>query len=553
LVLRVNSGWELPREVAVAAWLAEQDLTLTGSPDIPTVEVPPGAVRDAGRSAIQETLGAVTTLLDEARSTPITALKKGGVGPRERSRLATRLSLPVEMVLLGIDLVSAAGLLGLVEAGYVPTKAYADWRSVEPAQQWALLAAAWFGLEHAPTSREIEGDKELPPPLPLASAAGVIRRALLRAASGRGSIAAAREHIEWFCPLHGYPDAQRDGKVVAAIREAELLGVVAIDALTEMGEQLLAVAAAQPGDPVGELAGRVASALPESTCTVILQSDLTAVVSGPPSVAVSRVLTAAAANETRGAAAVWRFTPASVRTALDAGWTATELLAELAALADRPLPQPLEYLVNDVARRHGQVRVRGMRSCVLADEATITEILHTRSLAKLQLAQLAPTVLSSPFDLDEVLAKLRAAGLSPVAEDARGAVIVEARQEHRAPTAVKVARTASRTHVGAAELAKRLKADPTGEIDGAEDTSDTYDQLAELSPHLDDAELLLLADALDNQRDVVIAYRDKNGSRSVRAIQPHQLYGRWLDSWCHLREGQRDFTVANIESVAPVR
>lgn len=35
-------------------------------------------------------------------------------------------------------------------------------------------------------------------------------------------------------------------------------------------------------------------------------------------------------------------------------------------------------------------------------------------------------------------------------------------------------------------------------------------------------------------------------------IQPRQVHGPWLDSWCHLRGGQRDFTVANIESVAPV-
>jgi hypothetical protein len=59
---------------------------------------------------------------------------------------------------------------------------------------------------------------------------------------------------------------------------------------------------------------------------VILQSDLTAVVSGQPSAAVSRLLAASAVNEARGDAAVWRFTPASVRAALDAGWTGTELL-----------------------------------------------------------------------------------------------------------------------------------------------------------------------------------------------------------------------------------
>ncbi len=78
-----------------------------------------------------------------------------------------------------------------------------------------------------------------------------------------------------------------------------------------------------------------------------------------------------------------------------------------------------------------------------------------------------------------------------------------------------------------------------------------YNLLARLNARLDDAELTLLADAVENHRDVVIAYRDNNGTRTVRRIQPNQLYGKWLDSWCHLRDAQRDFSVANIESVGP--
>lgn len=550
LLLRVNGRWELPREVAVAAWLADRELLLTGRPDIPLVDVAPSTVLTGAQAAVQDVVRAATTLLDEARSTPIAALKKGGVGPRERSRLAARLSLSAEALVLCIDLAYAAGLLGQVESGYAPTDAFAPWREAEPARRWAVLVMAWFGLEHAPTSREVQGDKEAPPPLPLASAAGSMRRALLRAAGGGRSVAVAAEHIDWFFPLHGYDDPQRKDKAAAALREGELLGVVAADVLTECGRQLLAVVDDEPDDPAEELARRVAVALPESPCTVTLQSDLTAVVAGQPGVAVSRLLGIAAVSEARGAAGVWRFTPASVRDALDAGWTAERLVAELASLSDRPLPQPLEYLLGDVARRHGQIRVRGMGSCVLADEATVTEILHTRSLAKLHLAQVAPTVLSSPYELDEVLTRLRAVGLAPVAEDALGAVIVEDRPEHRAP--VTAAPVAPRTRLHAVELARRLMADPDGEIDRGMRASDTFERLAELTPHLADADLEVLSEAVDNQQDVLITYRDKNGSRTMRAIRPRELYGRWLDSWCHLRGAQRDFSVANIESVAPV-
>jgi len=62
----------------------------------------------------------------------------------------------------------------------------------------------------------------------------------------------------------------------------------------------------------------------------------------------------------------------------------------------------------------------------------------------------------------------------------------------------------------------------------------------------------LLADALDHENDVMIVYRNAAGNRSVRPIRPQQLYGRWLSSWCHLRTGEREFTVSGIESVAPI-
>src|SRR5205823_10426730 len=116
---------------------------------------------------------------------------------------------------------------------------------------------------------------------------------------------------------------------------------------------------------------------PSSPSTVILQSDLTTVSSGRPSAAAARLLAATAVSEARGAAGVWRFTPASVRAALDQGWTADRLRAELEELSARPLPQPLAYLIGDAARRHGEVRVRGTGCCVVTEEATITEILHT--------------------------------------------------------------------------------------------------------------------------------------------------------------------------------
>ena len=142
-------------------------------------------------------------MLDEAGAKGIAALKKGGDGSGT-AHLATRLALPAETVLLAIDLAAAAGLMSHADAGYAPTEQYQGWRDAQPADQWAALAVAWFALPHAPTSREVDGDKEVPPPLPLESSAGPLRRAMLRRQAVGSRVRSVGEHIDWFFPMHGY-------------------------------------------------------------------------------------------------------------------------------------------------------------------------------------------------------------------------------------------------------------------------------------------------------------------------------------------------------------
>ncbi|PVZ04558.1 helicase-associated domain-containing protein [Actinomycetospora cinnamomea] len=257
------------------------------------------------------------------------------------------------------------------------------------------------------------------------------------------------------------------------------------------------------------------------------------------------LLADAAVPESRGAASLHRFSPGSIRAALDAGWTADELLAALRGLSERPLPQPLEYLVGDVARRHGHVRVRPAGACLVLDEALSEEVLRTRTLRPLGLARLAPTVLTSPADPDTVLRALRTAGYFPVREDDTGALVVERRETRLAePDPRPVARDvvtpeALATRLIAAGVGHQLPASPTAAV------------LGSLNPRLDRDELDLLADALDHRRDVRITYSDRNGTISHRVVTPEQVMHRWLVAWCHLRDDEREFTVENILDVAP--
>ena len=110
---------------------------------------------------------------------------------------------------------------------------------------------------------------------------------------------------------------------------------------------------------------------------MLLQADLTAVAPGPLESQLARRLQLVADVESRGGATVYRFTPGSVRRALDTGWTAVELHEFLGSVSRTPVPQPLTYLVDDTARTFGSVRVGHAEAFLRADDETaLTELLH---------------------------------------------------------------------------------------------------------------------------------------------------------------------------------
>jgi hypothetical protein len=214
-------------------------------------------------------------------------------------------------------------------------------------------------------------------------------------------------YARWLCPV--YPADLVDGWISSTAAEARLLGAVAGGAVSALGRALV---------EDGEVAGTAQGLLTVARRTALLGADLTAVVTGPPSAELARVLDRLTDRESRGTASIWRFSPATVRRSFDEGFTEARILADLAAIAAGGLPQPLEYLVKDVARRHGELGVTGV-VCVIrgSDESLLVELLELvahRKLAKLGLHMLAPTVLASELPPEQTLALLREAGYAPV-------------------------------------------------------------------------------------------------------------------------------------------
>ncbi|MFD0776854.1 helicase-associated domain-containing protein, partial [Streptomonospora algeriensis] len=170
----------------------------------------------------------------------------------------------------------------------------------------------------------------------------------------------------------------------------------------------------------GEL---LAAEMPEPLETILVQGDLTAVAPGPLVPQLARELALAADVESTGGATVYRFTESSIRRALDAGRGADDLIALLERRSSTELPQPLRYLVNDVARRHGRLRIGTASSYLRCDEPTVLdELAGDRRAADLNLFRLAPTVIASRTTRPVLMNRLAELGYHPVAESADGTV-----------------------------------------------------------------------------------------------------------------------------------
>jgi hypothetical protein len=220
------------------------------------------------------------------------------------------------------------------------------------------------------------------------------------------------------------------------LREAVWLGLVApvrggAGILATHGRALLL------GLPRDALASALGAALPAPVRHVLIQGDLTAIAPGPLAPEVAREMALIADIESAGAATVYRFTTASVRRAFDAGRGADDLHAFLAEHSLHEIPQALTYLVDDVARRHGRIRVGAAISYVRADnDAALTEMLADRRTGGLGLRRVAPGVAVSELPPEELLDGLRANGYAPMAEneDGSGAPTVVATSRARRAT-----------------------------------------------------------------------------------------------------------------------
>ncbi|MGZ2360137.1 helicase-associated domain-containing protein [Streptomyces sp. 372A] len=535
---------------------------------VPAVEVD----REAAAAATAFAAHAAS-VLSACSTTPPARLKYGGIGARELARIGKAAHADDTVVRITLEIAYSAGVLAADGDRVAPTAAYDTWAVQEPAARFAELLHTWWNLQSTPSQARNEENKALPAVTGAPPCGGCLqaRRGLLAAAAALAegqSVKAATDLgplVAWHRPF-AHPSFHDETPFAAAVREAELMGVIARGALSPLGAALLT------GD-TEELTAVCRLLLPAATDTARLGGDLTAVVTGTPTARLAEFLDATADREIGGMASLWRFSAASMRRALDAGHTPDEISVELAAIADGALPQPLSYLIADAARRHGHARVTPAACVIHSDEpALLAELAAHRGLSALGLRQLAPTVVISDSPPDKTLAALRDRGYAPVAEAPDGTVRIEKVPPRRAAT-VPAPRKAAARAAGtghppyrAAEApaaadsyavaARLLTAPPTTPAPdpfgtGVPFGTDTEEIVAGYAEQLTYTDVRQLGHAIDTGGAITVEYTAASGSRTVRTLSRLRLDPPYLEAWCHLRDAERIFTLSRVHCVMP--
>lgn len=570
--LLFRPGWnaaEMPREVALALRGPDYHPPFTPAPpDLATVPVDPEAVDHLMTLAAPHVVERCAAMLENTAKVPLPLLKAGGVGVREVRRLAKDTGCDEDETRLLLEICAVARLLAWDDSagGLVPTEKFDRWRLDDAAARLRVLLSAWWRMERSSLRRvdgkygTVLGDDPAGTMVARARRAvlGVLAR--LPASTACADRAGLVGSAHWHAPLLDQPLLGECAPAV--LEEAGMLGLIAYDTITDLGRALAALQAAgdenDDSTPLVEndpaLVECSTRALASVRRSALFGADLTAVVTGPPSAELAELLDRAADRESRGAASVWRFSPVSVRRAMDAGCSAEDLLADLAEVGT--VPQPLEYLVRDVARRHGEVTVSTVACIVQAsDPVLLAEIAGHRRLGRLGLRLLAPTVLASAMPAGKTLAALRENGYAPVPIEDTGEITVRrARiEEPRGGRLILLpgGRVAEfeqppyslfETPPDPHEHAQRLL---SAEGDAARQNGRTWAVIGRMASRLPTAQQSLLGFVVDRGVRAAITLTDG----LTATISHGELHSGMLDAWCEEAGDYLEFPLADIVEV----
>jgi hypothetical protein len=539
----------LPRHVAqVLRGEQPGPMTLT-APDPVLSNTTSDDVDAAAAGAVIDLLREFDVLLENLGTTPVSELRSGGLGVREVKRLAKATGIDEPRLGLVLEVAAAAGLIASgrpdpePESGdglyWAPTVAADRFATMSAAERWHLLASAWLDLLGRPALIGSRGPDAKPyaalSDSLYSTAAPLDRRLLLDMLADLPPGACvdattASAALLWRRPR--WTRRLQPGPVADLLAEGHAMGLVGRGAISTPGRALL-----EETVDFSTTVGVMARALPKPIDHFLVQADLTVVAPGPLQRDLADELATVANVESAGAAMVYRISEQSIRHALDVGKTRDWMHAFFSSHSKTPVPQGLSYLIDDVARRHGQLRI-GMAASFVRCEDPALLAQAVAAAEDLQLRALAPTVAVSPVPVAEMLSALRAAGFAPAAEDSAGAIVDVRPLRARVPTPQQrrpyraAPRPNNETLNAVVSVLRKVTTAPFGHS--------RVDPAVAMS---------LLQEAARNQDTLVIGYLDAAGVASQRMVSPIAIRGGQLVAFDSASGRLRDFAIHRITSV----
>ncbi len=475
-------------------------------------------------------------LLHNLSDEPPTALRTGGLGVRDLKKIAEHLGIDETCAGFVAELCYLGGLLVIDSDDQIlPTSAFDIWLTKSAEERWYSLVVLWLDTSRVSGLIGKNSDKNVAPLGPELDRAGasLIRRSTLKVLNDSPQLTpdvkSLQEIVKWINPQRANNDY-----VEWTLREAEWLGITGQGALSTFGSNLL------NEKEVLE----IESALPKPVDHILIQADNSAVAPGPLTPELASEMGTIADIESRGGATVYRFSDSSIRRGLDHGKTGDQIKTFLSKISKTPMPQPLEYLITDIAKRHGRLRVGSAHTYIRCeDEGLVQQILHDKKCEHLRLRKIAPQVLVTDFELAEVIGELREFGYLPAAENS-GGVLLSQPNLRRSKSRPKPPRIISEfTAPKDAIVTAAVKTIRAGE---------RSKKVESIIPGTSSNETLALINQYINEgKSLIISYADNNGGVSNRIIEPISISLGTLTARDETSDEILQFRIPRINGVAP--
>jgi len=475
-------------------------------------------------------------LLHNLSDEPPMALRTGGLGVRDLKKIAEHLGIDESCAGFVAELCYLGGLLVIDSDDQIlPTSAFDIWLTKSAEERWYSLVVLWLDTSRVSGLIGKNSDKNVAPLGPELDRAGasLIRRSTLKVLNDNPQLTpdvkSLQEIVKWINPQRANNDY-----VEWTLREAEWLGITGQGALSTFGSNLL------NEKEVLE----IESALPRPVDHILIQADNSAVAPGPLTPELASEMGTIADIESRGGATVYRFSDSSIRRGLDHGKTGDQIKTFLSKISKTPMPQPLEYLITDIAKRHGRLRVGSAHTYIRCeDEGLVQQILHDKKCEHLRLRKIAPQVLVTDFELAEVIGELREFGYLPAAENS-GGVLLSQPNLRRSKSRPKPPRIISEfTAPKDAIVTAAVKTIRAGE---------RSKKVESIIPGTSSNETLALINQYINEgKSLIISYADNNGGVSNRIIEPISISLGTLTARDETSDEILQFRIPRINGVAP--